>query len=175
LEVLSEPGRLLTFERAGDAIDAFRSGTVGLFVLVAHGRPLPGGGHYVEVAPDTVITVAELLQAAFEPPERLALVACWGSSTGTERLGDPAAVATVALARGAHEVLATTYELADSVVATLVVEQTLLALDRHDSFAAAVHATFARLLAHDPALRADEIWHWAPLQAIGTLPSRGGT
>ena len=106
---------------------------------------------------------------------RSALVACWGSSTGTERLGDPAAVATVALARGAHEVLATTYELADSVVATLVVEQTLLALDRHDSFAAAVHATFARLLAHDPALRADEIWHWAPLQAIGTLPSRGGT
>ena len=51
----------------------------------------------------------------------------------------------------------------------------LIEAEGADSFAAAVHATFARLLAHDPALRAVEIWHWAPIQAIGTLPSRGGT
>jgi CHAT domain-containing protein len=171
LQHLAAPGSLTEFDRPAEVIDALLSGAVGLFVVVAHGRPLPDGSHYVELAPGEVMTAAELLQEGVEPPERLALVACWGSSTGSERLSDPAAVATIALARGAREVLATTYELADSAFATMIVERCLATVTEHGSFAAALQATIASLFRSDPALRSELIGHWAPLQVIGTFPS----
>ncbi|MDX3131385.1 tetratricopeptide repeat protein [Streptomyces europaeiscabiei] len=141
-----------------------------LMVLTGHGRPRAETGHYLELDKDAWLLPGDLLGR--RPPRRLALIACWGSAYPGRAPSDPISVATLALAGGSDEVLATVGELGDSVSATRYVEMVLDALPEH-TMAAAVHQATRRFLARREH-RSLPMHHWAPLIPIGTHRPPGG-
>ncbi|WP_328836658.1 tetratricopeptide repeat protein [Streptomyces europaeiscabiei] len=141
-----------------------------LMVLTGHGRPRAETGHYLELDKDAWLLPGDLLGR--RPPRRLALIACWGSAYPGRAPSDPISVATLALAGGSEEVLATVGELGDSVSATRYVEMVLDALPEH-TMAAAVHQATRRFLARREH-RSLPMHHWAPLIPIGTHRPPGG-
>ncbi|GAA2285424.1 hypothetical protein GCM10010415_64260 [Streptomyces atrovirens] len=160
------PRRLSSAAEARGAICDGRE----LMVLAGHGRPLPGAGHYLELDENEWLLPADLLGQ--RPPRRLALIACWGSAYPGRAPSDPISVATLALAGGSDEVLATVGELGDSTLAGRYVEMVLHALPEN-TMATAVHRSTRRLLA-GRGVRSRPVHDWAPLIPIGTHQQRGG-
>ncbi|HUA28499.1 MAG TPA: tetratricopeptide repeat protein [Streptosporangiaceae bacterium] len=148
---------------SAQARDRLRDGS-DTMVLTGHGRPAPGLGHYLELDQDEWLVPADLIGA--RPPRRMVLIACWGGGVPGRGPTDPLSLATLALAAGSAEILATVGELADSVLASLYVEQALAGL-AGGSASAALHAA-TRWLLRDDGMRAEPIHHWAPLVPLGT-------
>lgn len=151
-------------ETAREARATLRGGRTAMAVA-GHGRPAPGLGHYLELDRDEWLLPVDLVGAT--PPRRLFMVACWGGAVPGAAPNDPISLATLALAGGSSEVLATVGELADSELATEYLEH-LLGMVADTSLPTALHAATARLLA-EPADRAEPILHWAPLIPLGTF------
>ncbi|MBM9618867.1 CHAT domain-containing protein [Streptomyces zhihengii] len=160
------PRRLTSAAEARDAVCEGRT----LMVLTGHGRPRPETRHYLELDRDTWLLPTDLLGR--RPPRRLALIACWGSTSPGRAPGDPISIATLALAGGSDEVLATVGELGDSAPATRYVEMVLNALPEH-GMAAAVHRATRRFLSRRE-YRSLPVLDWAPLVPIGTHRPTGG-
>ncbi|EKX60237.1 tetratricopeptide repeat protein [Streptomyces ipomoeae] len=160
------PRRLSSAAEARGAIYDGRE----LMVLTGHGRPRAETGHYLELDDDEWLLPTDLLGR--RPPRRLALIACWGSAYPGRTPSDPISIATLALAGGSDEVLATVGELGDSVPATRYVEMVLDALPEN-TMAAAVHQATRRFLARRQH-RSLPMHHWAPLIPIGTHRPLGG-
>jgi tetratricopeptide (TPR) repeat protein len=133
-------------------------------VVIGHGRPVPGLGHYLELDQDAWLVPADLIGA--QPPRRLAVIACWGGAIPGRGPTDPLSLATLALAAGSTEILATVGELADSALASVYVEQVLAGLARMPASAALRAAT--RWFMRDPVAHGERIHHWAPLVPMGT-------
>jgi CHAT domain len=145
------------------ARDRLRDGS-DTMVLTGHGRPAPGLGHYLELDQDEWLVPADLIGA--RPPRRMVLIACWGGGVPGRGPTDPLSLATLALAAGSSEILATVGELADSELASLYVEEALAGLAGGPA-SAALHAA-TRWLLRDDGMRAEPIHHWAPLVPLGT-------
>lgn len=166
-----EPGMTVRrLAHAAAAIAEIDRADADLLVAAAHGRPLPGGGHYLELDTGTVLAQADCI--GVRPPRKVALVACWGGHTpGTVVDADPVSIASLLLAGGSDEVVATTAELGDSGHATRFAEMVVHAMLTMPA-PAAVHRAVRRLLALDP-VRQGPVRHWAPLQAYGTFHEGG--
>jgi hypothetical protein len=134
-------------------------------VVTGHGRPVPGLGHYLELDRDAWLLPVDLIGA--RPPHRLILIACWGGAVPGRGPTDPLSLATLALAAGSSEILATVGELADSELATLYVEKILAGL-AVGPLPDALQAVNSWILS-DPAVRDEPVHHWAPLVPFGTL------
>lgn len=136
-----------------------------MMVVIGHGRPAPGLGHYLELSADDWLVPADLIGAA--TPRRLVLLACEAASVAPGRPSDPVSLATLALAARSDEVLATLGELSDSEPAARYADDILTAM-ANASLPEALHHATRRLLA-DEGMRAEPIFYWAPLVAIGTI------
>lgn len=130
-------------------------------VVVGHGRPTPGLGHYLELSPELSVTPTQLLNAT--PPPSLALVACWGAYLPGESTGEPITLATIALARGSRQILTTRTELGDTPTAAAVVNDTVHHA-RATTWAQALHQAIA--MRHDD-LADEPLVNWAALMALG--------
>ena len=95
------------------------------------------------------------------------MIACWGGAVPGRRPSDPLSLATLSLAAGSAEILATVGELADSPAAALYVEHVIAGMVQ-ESLPEALHAATAWALG-DEDFRAEPAYHWAPLVPIGTL------
>jgi len=134
-------------------------------VVTGHGRPTPGLGHYLELDAGEWLLPVDLVGAS--PPGCLVMIACWGGALPGHGPTDPLSLATLALAAGSFEIMATVGELADSELAEMYVECVLAALP-HMPLPAALNAATRWILA-DEGARAERLHHWAPLTAFGTL------
>jgi tetratricopeptide (TPR) repeat protein len=106
-----DPGwRVTVLQDPGQAKDRLRSGSATM-VVTGHGRPLPGPGHYLELDAGRWLLPVDLIGA--RSPGRLVMIACWGGAIPGQQASDPLSMATLALAAGSSEVLATVGELAD--------------------------------------------------------------
>ncbi|WP_454810629.1 CHAT domain-containing protein [Paenarthrobacter nitroguajacolicus] len=148
-------------DSAGKALEALLAGKSGTVVVVAHGRPTAALGHYLELGVDTLLTPTEMFTAT--PPESIALLACWGARTLETSTGDPLTLGTIALARGAKQVLTTVSELGDSVIACAVVNETLYRA-KTDAWPGALRSTLAH---RQPDLRQAALIDWAALTTLG--------
>lgn len=130
-------------------------------VVVAHARPSDDVGHYLEIGSGNALTPIDVL---FGPPlESLALLSCWGARVPGVSVGEPLTLATVALARGASQILTSVSELGDSPVAAAIVNDTLwFARDR--PWSTALMTTLSRRAAD---LNGEPIIDWACLTVIG--------
>jgi hypothetical protein len=155
--------RVAAIESSAQARERLRGGS-DTMVLTGHGRPAPGLGHYLELDQDEWLVPVDLIGA--RPPRRMVLIACWGGGVPGRGPTDPLSLATLALAAGSSEILATVGELADSEPASLYVEEALADL-ASGSASAALHAA-TRWLLGDDGMRAALIHHWAPLVPLGT-------
>jgi tetratricopeptide (TPR) repeat protein len=156
----SDPGR---------AIEELRAPDVDLVVWVGHGRPVDGITHYFELNPQAAVTPVDVLE--LQPPPMLALIACWGAAVPGRGTSDPLTLATVAVARGARQVAATTCEIGDSGPATHLVSSFLHRLPEQDMAQALREATRSFLAVKE--FRDASVIHWAPLVVIGAHPSEG--
>jgi hypothetical protein len=147
------------------ARERLRSGGGEAMVVTAHGRPAPGLGHYLELDAGEWLLPVDLIGA--RPPRHLIMITCWGGAVPGQSPTDPLALATLALAAGSVEIMATIGELADSDWAEMYVERVLSALPRMPLPEALNAAT--RWWLADEGARAESSHHWAPLTAFGTL------
>lgn len=160
-----DPAWQVTVLRSGaQAKERLRSGREAM-VVAGHGRPLPGPGHYLELDADQWLLPVDLIGS--RPPRRLVMIACWGGVIPGREAADPLSLATLALAAGSSEILATVGELADSVPASAYVEK-VLACMAASPVPDALHAATSWVL-RDQEVRSDPIHHWAPLVPFGTL------
>lgn len=136
-----------------------------LVVIAGHGRPVPGIVHYLELAPQALLTPAALLDAS--TPDQLVLAACWGAHAPGAADSDPLTLATIALTRGSRAVLATTSELADDPPASRFLNGVLHRLPS-SAMPTAVHEMTRRYLA-DPRYRDGHLSRWAPLITVGAV------
>lgn len=130
-------------------------------VVLAHGRPVAGLGHYLELTPDLVLTPTELFNG--QPPTSLALLACWGAHVLGQTTGEPLTLATIALARGSRQILSTVSELGDSPEAAALVDDILAAAATRPWPSALSWALGRRAMD----LRDEPLIDWAALTAIG--------
>src|SRR5262249_17272769 len=93
---------------AQHARELLRAGRAAM-VVIGHGRPAPGLGLYLELDRDEWLLPVDLIGAT--PPRRLLMIVCWGGATPGGAASDPISLATLALAGGSREVLATVGEL----------------------------------------------------------------
>jgi hypothetical protein len=136
-----------------------------LMVVIGHGRPAPGVGHYLELDQNDWLVPADLIGAS--TPRRLALVACGAASIALGHPSDPVSLATLALAARSDEVLATLGELSDSEPAARYADEILNGMAKHP-LPEALHRATRALLA-DGAMRYEPLFYWAPLVAIGVV------
>ena len=151
-------------ESGAQAKERLRSGREAM-VVAGHGRPLAGPGHYLELDAGQWLLPVDLIGAM--PPRRLVMIACWGGVIPGREAADPLSLATLALAAGSSEILATIGELADSVPASAYVEKVLECMAA-SPVPDALHAATSWVLT-DQEIRSDLIHHWAPLVPIGTV------
>ena len=148
---------------AADARIALLDADADLVVLVGHGRPLAEMVHYIDLDDALGVTPADLLTAT--PPREIALITCWGASTPGGLAGDRVSVVSLALARGAHSIVASTSELRDDAPASTFVNMVV-----HNALSSplplALHDAQRALLAR-PDLRVGYVSRWAPLIAFG--------
>ncbi|WP_131738716.1 tetratricopeptide repeat protein [Actinomadura roseirufa] len=149
---------------AAAARDCFGAG-VDAMIVTAHGRPAPGPIHYLELDRDARLRPVDLIGR--RPPHRLVAIACWGGAVPDRPPTDPLSLATIALAGGSAEVLATVGELGDTFVATRYVEEFLAAMPGRPIWEALHEAT--RWLLGQEGVRAERVHHWAPLVPMGTF------
>ena len=148
---------------AAAAKDRLRADSAAM-VVIGHGRPVPGLGHHLVDSGEWLLPV-DLIGA--RPPRRLAMIACWGAAIPGRGPTDPLSLATLALAAGSAEILATVGELADSDAAALYVQRVLAEMADRPLCEALYAAT--RWILHDDGVRSGRIHHWAPLVPFGTL------
>ncbi|MFF4547753.1 hypothetical protein [Streptomyces sp. NPDC001435] len=164
-EPLAVPGREL--ERpidAGSVKERLGAGCHTV-IVVCHGRPGPGTGHYLELDGENWLLPADVLRGL--PPRRLYPVTCWGIPG--RAMTDPVSIAVLALARGTVELLATVGEFNDTPVAEAFVRQVLDAPHgAHGTVDDAVH--HAITAAFDfPAMWDCPVREWGALLPIGTF------
>ncbi len=145
------------------ARDSLLNATDHLTVLIAHGRPIAGTVHYLDLDDAIPLTPADMLEAT--PPQHLVLITCWGAASPQTRHGDPLSVVAVALAKGTQSAAATTSELLDDAMAGAF---TNLFLDAalQQPLPHALHASTRRFLGR-PDMREGYLSRWAPLVVIG--------
>jgi tetratricopeptide (TPR) repeat protein len=166
-EFAADPAwRVRVLRSAAEAKQLLRAGS-DTMVIAGHGRPLAGPGHYLELDHGQWLLPVDLIGA--RPPDRLAMIACWGGAIPGRHSADPLSLATLALAAGSSEILATVGELADSIPASAYVERVLAAMAR-DPIPEALRVATAYLLT-DEVIRSEPIHHWAPLVPIGSYDS----
>jgi hypothetical protein len=156
--------RVTVLRTPGEAKERLKAGGAAM-VVAGHGRPAPGLGRYLELDHGHWLLPVDLIGAS--PPRRLAVIACWGGAVPGRGPTDPLSLATLALAAGSAEVLATVGELADSLPASGYVEKVLGGM-ASESLPEALHAA-TRWILQDEAMRVERIHHWAPLVPIGTF------
>ncbi len=130
-------------------------------IVIAHGRPTSALGHYLELAPNLLLTPTELLGGI--PPASVALISCWGARVPSPNTGEPLTLATIALARGSRQILSTIGELGDLASAAALVNS-VVARATVDPWPSALRWALhrrARDLADEPLV------NWATLVAIG--------
>jgi tetratricopeptide (TPR) repeat protein len=147
------------------AIDAIVTARHDLFVVAGHGTPVGRDGLFLEVDVDRFLEPVSLLTA--HPPRQLVLVACWGARAPGTPASDPMTIATLAMARGAAQVMATTSELADDAAASRFVNNVLHRLPS-ESAAFALRDETRRFLSV-ARNRAGPLARWAPLITVGTI------
>ncbi|WP_316762060.1 tetratricopeptide repeat protein [Streptomyces herbicida] len=136
-------------------------------IVVCHGRLVQGTGHYLELDGENWLLPADVLRGL--PPRRLYLVTCWGAGIPGRAMTDPVSIATLALARGTVELLATVGEFNDTPVAEAFVRQVLDALHgAHGTVADAVHHAISAAFAF-PAMWDCPVREWGALLPIGTF------
>jgi tetratricopeptide (TPR) repeat protein len=159
----------VTLDSFGSADAALAAVTSGrghdLVVIAGHGRPAPGMVHYLELAPQVLLTPALLLDA--RTPDQIVLAACWGAHAPGAADSDPLTLATIALTRGSQAVLATTSELADDPLASRFLNGVLHRLPS-SSMPVALREMTRRFLA-DPRNRDGYLSRWAPLITVGDV------
>lgn len=164
--IVGDTARFAELERATDATARLGDGTHTV-VIVCHGRPLEGPGHFLEMDAGTWLLPADVLGPT--PPLRLYLITCWGAGVPGRSMTDPVSIATLTLARGSVEVLATVGEFGDTQGGNLFSESVLdLLIGTDVPVSAAVHSVTRKHLA-DPATMGMPIRDWAVLLPIGTL------
>lgn len=146
------------------AIDALVTARHDLVVVAGHGKPIGRVGLYLELDHDAFLEPIALLNA--HPPSHLVLVACWGARRPGTPASDPMTIATLALARGAVQVMATTSELADDATASRFVNNVLHRLPSQ-SAAFALRDETRRFLSV-ARNRSGPLARWAPLITAGT-------
>ena len=73
-------------------------------VIAAHGWPMPGLGHYLELGSDVILTPAEVFDST--PPKSLASWPAWGARVPGQSSGDPLTLANLrAGRRGSRQIL----------------------------------------------------------------------
>ncbi|MFI7500965.1 tetratricopeptide repeat protein [Streptomyces sp. NPDC049687] len=136
-------------------------------IVVCHGRLVPGVGHHLELDGDNRLLPEDLLRGV--PPRRLYLITCWGAGIPGSAMTDPISVATLALARGTVELLATVGEFNDTAMAEAFVRQVLDASAGADvPVADAVHRAVVAAFAH-PDMWNCPVREWGALLPIGTF------
>ncbi|AWK12259.1 tetratricopeptide repeat protein [Streptomyces spongiicola] len=149
---------------AAQAKQRLRSGAHAM-VVAGHGRPTPGLGHYLELDQDVWLLLVDLVGA--DSPGLLAFIACWAGAIPGHGPTDPLSLATLALAAGSSEIMATVGELADSVPASHYVER-VLDTRGGQALPDTVLAATRWLLSQEGA-RSERIHHWAPVVPLGTF------
>ncbi|MET9997328.1 tetratricopeptide repeat protein [Streptomyces microflavus] len=134
-------------------------------VVSGHGRPTPGLGHYLELDQDEWLLPVDLVGA--NSPELLVFIACWAGAVPGHGPTDPLSLATLALAAGSSEIMATVGELADSVPASLYVEH-VLDTTTVQALPDALLAATRWMLSQEYA-RSERVHHWAPVVPLGTF------
>lgn len=157
LRTSSRPGP----EAGRAALAAICSGSADAVVVVAHGRPTPGIGHYLELGQEVLLTPTEMLSAT--PPPVMALLCCWGARTTGLSTGEPLTLATVAMARGTQQILTSVSELGDSVLATSIVNDVLYEAREHP-WAIALQRVLGRRYEE---VQSEPLINWAALTTLG--------
>lgn len=136
-------------------------------VVLCHGRPAVGPGHYLELEPGSWLLPADLLDGT--PPQRFYLFTCWGGGVPGQAMTEPVTIATLALVTGSVEVLATVGEYGDTPDGDEFAQWVLEPLSTAGTpLSRAVHLASTRLLALEGAWE----WplrDWAPLLPLGTF------
>ncbi|MFJ8558045.1 hypothetical protein ACIRD0_11570 [Streptomyces microflavus] len=136
-------------------------------VVLCHGRPAVGPGHYLELEPGSWLLPADVLSGT--PPQRLYLITCWGGGVPGQAMTEPVTIATLALATGSVEVLATVGEYGDTPDGNAFAEWVLERLSTTGTpLSRAVHLASRRIVAREGAWE----WplrDWAPLLPMGTF------
>ncbi len=145
------------------AREAFLNSPYKMVVLLGHGRLAPGLLHYLDLDNGIAITPADMLQAS--PPQRLAMITCWGAAVPDSGISDPVTIATLALVRGTEEVLSTNSELLDDAPSSMFVNNVLhRAISK--SFARSLHEATLQFLSRKK-YREGPLARWAPLVSLG--------
>lgn len=131
-------------------------------IVVAHGIPSEGVGHFLNLGDG--LTLSPLQAMGAQPPGRVALISCWGAFVPGEQSGDPLTVATVLQARGAVSVLATSAELRDDIHGAYFVDS-LLNDDEAKDWSAALFKTIRATIGY-PEFR-ECLSRWAPIRVLG--------
>ncbi|MFJ2647956.1 hypothetical protein ACIO1C_14630 [Streptomyces sp. NPDC087420] len=136
-------------------------------VMVCHGRLSEGPGHYLELDTGTWLLPSDVLVAT--PPVRLYLITCWGAGVPGQAMTDPVSIATLALARGSTEILATVGEYGDTPVGDQFAQWVLASLDGTGVTASeAVHRATGTIM-NEQGMWTWPLRDWAPLLPIGTF------
>ncbi|WP_326952272.1 tetratricopeptide repeat protein [Amycolatopsis sp. NBC_01286] len=136
-------------------------------IIVCHGRLAPGLGHYLELDVDDWLLPVDVFRAA--PPQRLYLITCWGAGVPGTAMTDPISVATLALAKGSSEVLASVGEFGDSPVADDFAHEVISRLgDGRIGASAALRQVVGELMS-EPEYFDRPLGDWAQLLPIGTF------
>lgn len=130
-------------------------------VVVSHGHPTAGVGHYLQLGANTFLTPADMYSS--RPPRSLALIACWGAHIPADNTGEPLAVATLSLARGARQVLTTIGEMGDSTLSAGVVNDVLYAARERDW----AHSVRWSITRRGRTLSREPLIEWAALTTLG--------
>lgn len=136
-------------------------------ILTCHGRPADGPGHYLELDEGIWLLPADVLGPV--APARLYLITCWGAGVPGQAMADPITIATLALARGSAEVLATVGEFGDTKVGNLFAESVLGLLADTDTVASAAVHQAGKRLARETGAWEWPLRDWASLLPIGTF------
>ena len=158
-----------TVPETGGAIKAALAAAAHTAVVLCHGRPADGPGHYLELDPDTWLLPADILNGT--PPQRLYLFTCWGGGVPGRTTTEPVTIATLALVRNSVEVLATVGEYGDTADGDQFAQWVLELLGTTDvSAAQAVHEASKRILEF-PGAWDWPVRDWAVLVPMGTFHS----
>ncbi|MEU6057241.1 tetratricopeptide repeat protein [Streptomyces sp. NPDC047097] len=138
-------------------------------VVLCHGRPADGPGHYLELDTDAWLLPADILSGT--PPQRLYLFACWGTGVPGLTTTEPVTIATLALVRASVEVLATVGEYGDTPDGDQFAQWVLELLSESGVPAGqAVHEASRRIL-DLPGAWDWPVRDWAVLVPLGTFHS----
>ncbi|GAA1025328.1 hypothetical protein GCM10009565_37170 [Amycolatopsis albidoflavus] len=136
-------------------------------IVVCHGRPHGTLGHYLEMDPGVWLLPSDVLVGT--PPQRLYLITCWGGGVPGQAMADPVTIATLNLARGSTEILASFGEFSDDPASDAFAQWVLEQLaNTNVPVSRAVHLASARF-STAPGGNDLQLRYWATLLPIGTF------